>query len=115
MKDFTPRYGGFLHFTRKKIILQHYRPLPNTILGGILTSLLPAIFVTDRSYIYTENSSKFQFQRRSYSMHKYWPRAFVNTTGYIHVRNVIELYLADLKITMPIQRMKEIRPWLKEK
>ena len=52
MKDFKPRYGGFLHFAHKKIILQHYKLLPNTILGGILTSPLPAIFVTDRSYIY---------------------------------------------------------------
>ena len=88
--------------------------MSNTILGGILTSPLPAIFVTDRLYIYTDNSSKFQFQRRSYSMHKYWPRAFVSTTDYIHVRNVKELYLSDLKITMPIQRMTKIRLWLKK-
>ena len=121
-KDFTPKYIGFQHVTREEVVMKHTRPLANTLFGGN-TSPPPAILVIDGTYIYIEKSSKFQFQRRSYSMHKHRPlvkpMVFVSTTGYIV--SVIGPYLADTKNNdahilkdIMYRNEEQIRSWLKE-
>ncbi|XP_033753259.1 uncharacterized protein LOC117336747 [Pecten maximus] len=120
MTDFVPKNIGFNHVTREEIISNHTRHLAQTLFGG---PLLPAILVIDGTYIYIQKSSKFQFPRRSYNMHKHRPLVkpmiFVSTTGYIV--SVLGPYLRhsknnDAEILKHALKTDEeaIRSWLQE-
>lgn len=96
LQVFVPENLGFQHVTRQQVIENHTRPLAQTIFGDLTK---PAILVIDGTYIYIQKSSQFEFQRRSYSMHKHRPlvkpMVFVSTSGYFV--SVMGPYLADGK------------------
>ncbi|XP_033726042.1 uncharacterized protein LOC117315788 [Pecten maximus] len=95
--NFTPRNVGFQHVTRDDVIEHHTRPLAQELFGTMINK--PAILVVDGTYIYIEKSNNFQFQRRSYSIHKnrplVKPMVIVTTTGYIV--SILGPYHADSK------------------
>lgn len=96
MQTFTQDNIGFQHISRKQVIDHHTRPLAQTLFGD---GLSPAILVIDGTYIYIQKSSKYRFQRRSFSLHKHRPlikpMVFVSTTGYFV--SVMGPYLSDGK------------------
>ena len=118
---FTPQYVGFEHITREDVIRKHTRPLAQELFGSVCEH--PAILVVDGTYIYIQKSNNFQFQRRSYSMHKHRPlvkpMVMVTTTGYIV--SIFRPYFADSRnndasilkhnISSNMEHMKE---WLQE-
>ncbi|VDI02501.1 Hypothetical predicted protein [Mytilus galloprovincialis] len=96
MQTFVPKHLGFNHISRENLIENHTRPLAQTLFGNEFN---PAILVIDGTYIYIQKSGQFQFQRRTFSMHKHRPlvkpMVFVTTTGYFV--SVMGPYLADSK------------------
>ena len=105
-RSFVPAFLGFNHITRQEIIDKHMTVFSKTLFGG---SQDIAITVADGTYIYTEKSSNYSFQRRSYSTHKSQsllrPMLVVASDGYI--KTVIGPYLADGKTMM--LRLKNMR------
>ena len=95
MNYFVPFHLGLNHITRQDVITTHTRPLAQYLFGDGHT----AILVLDGTYIYIQKSNNFQFQRRSYSMHKerplVKPMIITTTTGYFVT--VVGPYLADSK------------------
>ncbi|CAC5393858.1 unnamed protein product [Mytilus coruscus] len=96
MQTFVPKHLGFNHISREKLIENHTRPLAQTLFGNEFN---PAILVIDGTYIYIQKSGQFQFQRRTFNMHKHRPlvkpMVFVSTPGYFV--SVMGPYLADIK------------------
>ncbi|XP_060552147.1 uncharacterized protein LOC132713522 [Ruditapes philippinarum] len=92
----VPAHLGFEHVTREEIIQKHTRKLAQDLLAE---SNDQAILVLDGTYIYINKSNNFQFQRRSFSMHKHRPLVkpmiIVSTTGYFV--SVLGPYFADSK------------------
>ncbi|XP_033756201.1 uncharacterized protein LOC117338945 [Pecten maximus] len=95
--NFVPKFLGFQHISREKVISKHTRPLAQELFGNF--SNPPAILVIDGTYIYIQKSGNFQFQRRSYNTYKtrplVKPMVYVTTTGYIV--SVMGPYLSDSK------------------
>lgn len=96
MRSFVPLYLGLESVTRESIIEDHTRPLAKSLFA---TNDTQVILVLDGTYIYIKKSNNFQFQRRSYSLHKgrplVKPMIVVTTTG--HFVNVVGPYMADGK------------------
>ncbi|CAG2229897.1 unnamed protein product [Mytilus edulis] len=105
MQTFVPKHLGFNHISRENLIENHTRPLAQTLFGNEFN---PAILVIDGTYIYIQKSGQFQFQRRTFSMHKHRPlvkpMVFVTTTGYFV--SVMGPYLAD--------NNEQIKSWLQK-
>lgn len=80
---FIKENHGFGHITRKRVI-QHTRPLAQTLFGDAATQ--QAILVLNGTYIYINNSGNVQLRRQSFSLHKgrplVKPLVIVSTTGY---------------------------------
>ncbi|OWF49584.1 uncharacterized protein LOC110451517 isoform X2 [Mizuhopecten yessoensis] len=97
MQSFVPQNLGLSHISREQIIRNHTRPLAQTLFGDI--SNTQAILVLDGTYIYIQKSGNFQFQRRTFSIHKsrplLKPMIVVSTTGYFIT--VLGPYFADYK------------------
>ncbi|KAK3107904.1 hypothetical protein FSP39_024854 [Pinctada imbricata] len=119
--NFIPHYLGFQHISREKIIEEHTRPLAQELFGSTLYK--PVILVIDGTYIYIQKSNNFQFQRKSYSMHKnrplVKPMIIVSTSGYIV--SVLGPYHANQKnndanilIHNILTNMEDIKHWIKE-
>lgn len=68
METFVPDYIGFRHIDRRTIIEQHSSAIANDLL---LDSNDQIAVVVDGTYLYVQKSTNNEFQRRSYSMHKY--------------------------------------------
>lgn len=66
--DFVLLHMGLDHITRDEII-ERNRILPNYIFGN--DDNPKAIIILDGTYLFTEKSKNFLFQRVSYSLHKY--------------------------------------------
>ncbi|CAC5364418.1 unnamed protein product [Mytilus coruscus] len=120
VETFVPENLGFEHISRNNVINNHTRPLAQSLFGDTTN---PAILVLDGTYIYIQKSGNFQFQRRSFSMHKHRPlvkpMVFVTTSGYIV--SVIGPYMGDGKnndaniLTHIIKRnIEKITDWLQE-
>ncbi|CAF2061545.1 unnamed protein product [Rotaria magnacalcarata] len=94
VKNFVPKYLGFEHITRDKIIQDHTRPLAKYLLTGGKDS---AVLILDSTYIYCQKSACNLLQRRLFSMHKsrplIKPMMCVATVGYIC--SAIGPYFAD--------------------
>lgn len=112
---------GFNHIKRLDIIQKHTRTLAQTLLCSVAES--PAILVLDGTYIYIQKSNQFQFQRKSYSMHKHRPllnaMVVVSTTGYIV--SILGPYYSDCKNNdsailkhMIWNNVEEIKKWIQE-
>ncbi|XP_065935231.1 uncharacterized protein [Magallana gigas] len=95
MKKFVPENVGLHHISRQEVIANHTRPLAQSLFGNMTQS--QAIAVLDGTYIYIQKSNHFQFQRRTYSIHKgrplVKPMVVVSTDGYF--LTVVGPYLAD--------------------
>ena len=119
MKHFVPQNLGFKHIKREDIIKNHTRPLAKQLFSNDRDS---AIIVLDGTYIYIQKSGQYNFQRRSYSLHKNRPLVkpmMVCTTGYI--LGVFGPYYSDYKnndaaITKHIfqKNIDDIKTWLKD-
>ncbi|CAC5404606.1 unnamed protein product [Mytilus coruscus] len=120
VETFVPENLGFEHISRNNVINNHTRPLAQSLFGD---NTNPAILVVDGTYIYIQKSGNFQFQRRSFSMHKHRPlvkpMVFVTTSGYIV--SVIGPYMGDGKnndaniLTHIIKRnIEKITDWLQK-
>ena len=94
MVEFVPSNIGFPHISREDIINHHTRVLAQSLLAE---SNNQAILVLDGTYIYIHKSNNFQFQRRSYSVHKgrplVKPMVIVSTSGFYV--SVLGPYFAD--------------------
>lgn len=94
LKDFVPLNLGLSHVSREEVINHHTRKLAQSL---FTESDDKVILVLDGTYIYIQKSNNFQFQRRSYSVHKgkplVKPMVIVTTTGYFVT--VMGPYLAD--------------------
>ena len=94
MKCFVPHFLGLQHISREEIIENHTRPLAQELFGSFTDH--KAIAVLDGTYIYIQKSNNFQFQRKSYSLHKgrplVKPMVVTSTDGYF--LTVLGPYLA---------------------
>lgn len=94
MKSFVPHHLGLQHTTREEIIENHTRPLAQELFVDLTNK--KAIAVLDGTYIYIQKSNNFQFQRKSYSLHKgrplVKPMVVTSTDGYF--LTVLGPYLA---------------------
>ena len=119
LSEFVPPNLGFSHISREDVINNHTRVLAQSLLAE---NNEQAILVLDGTYIYINKSNNFQFQRRSYSMHKgrplVKPMVIVSTTGYYI--SVLGPYFADSKnndasILNHIinNNVEEIKQWVK--
>lgn len=119
MQEFVPSNLGFSHVSREEVINNHTRVLAQSLLAE---NNEQAILVLDGTYIYINKSNNFQFQRRSFSMHKgrplVKPMVIVTTTGYYV--SVLGPYFADNKnndasILNHILKnnIEEIKQWVK--
>lgn len=120
MEKFVPENLGFKHISRDDVIHNHTRPLAKQLFSGDRDS---AIIVLDGTYIYIQKSGQYNFQRRSYSLHKnrplVKPMMVCSTTGYI--LGVFGPYYADYRnndsaITKHIfeRNLDNIKTWLKD-
>ncbi|XP_062579084.1 uncharacterized protein LOC134241007 [Saccostrea cucullata] len=95
MKKFVPQNVGLQHISRQEVIANHTRPLAQSLFRNVTQS--QAIAVLDGTYIFIQKSNNFQFQRRTYNMHKVRPlvkpMVVVSTDGYF--LTVVGPYLAD--------------------
>lgn len=64
--DYVPRHLGINHISREQL-LGHNLVIPNGIYGNSNN----VIVICDGTYIYTNKSSNYMFQKDSYSLHKY--------------------------------------------
>ena len=117
--EFVPSNLGFSHISREDVISDHTRVLAQSLLAE---NNEQAILVLDGTYIYINKSNNFEFQRRSYSIHKgrplVKPMVIVSTTGYYI--SVLGPYFADSKnndasILNHIinNNIEEIKSWVK--
>ena len=118
MVRFVPQNLGFSHITRDEVITMHTRKLAQNLLAN---SENQAILVLDGTYIYINKSNNFQFQRRSYSLHKGRPLVkimmIVSTTGYFIT--ALGPYFADTKnndasilSSIMTRNLEEIKQWI---
>ena len=96
MVDFVPDNLGFNHITREAVRNLHSRQLATSLFADNDDQV---ILVLDGTYIFIQKSNNFNFQRRSFSLHKgrplVKPMVVVTTTGYFV--SVLGPYLADSK------------------
>ena len=92
---FVPKYLGFDHVGRQKVIDNHTRPLANILLGD--NDPNKCIIILDGTYCYIQKSTNNLLQRRTYSLHKgkplIKPMMIVSSTGYI--MSVMGPFLGD--------------------
>ena len=70
VKYFVPKYLGFEHISRDKLIKDHTRPLARYLLTGNREA---AVLILDGTYIYCQKSACNLLQRRLFSSHKLRP------------------------------------------
>ena len=91
---FVPRFLGFQHISRRKVIDWHTCPLAMELLSDQPDC---AILILDGTYIYCQKSAHNVLQQRAYSMHKgrplFKPLLVVTTTRYIV--SCLDSYFAD--------------------
>ena len=115
--NFVPHFLGFDHISRSDVIENHSRPLAQNLFGNGKE----AILVLDGIYIYLQKSGNFQFQRRTYSMHKgrplVKPMVVVTTTGYFIA--ILGPYMAGVKNNdgsilnhMLASNVQDIKNWI---
>lgn len=96
MLEFVPSNLGFPHISREDVVNKHTRELAQSLLAETSDQV---ILVLDGTYIYINKSNNFQFQRRSFSMHKgrplVKPMVIVTTSGYYV--SILGPYFADNK------------------
>lgn len=120
MFSFVPLFLGVNHISRQSVINNHTSEVAKAIFSPDQES---CILVLDATYLYTEKSSDYLFQRRSFSMHKgrnlVKPMLVVTTTGYI--LEVFGPFLADQKnndanITNAFMKnsQSDLRLWLQD-
>lgn len=68
MTQFVPQNMGFDHITRGEVISNHSPIFLRELLASGDSNI--AILLLDCTYIYIEKSSKYSFQRKSYSVYK---------------------------------------------
>jgi len=118
--EFVANNLGFGHVARDTVISEKTRPLAKFLLGNGEDK---AILVLDGTYLYIQKSNNFQFQRRSFSMHKrrplVKPMMVVTTTGYIV--SVLGPYLSDGKNNdasilnhVVKNNIEEIKTWVRD-
>lgn len=116
--EFVTYNLGFSHVSREDVINKHTRTLAQRLLADGHDQ---AILVLDGTYIYITKSGNFQFQRRSYSIHKGRPlvklMVIVTTTGYY--MTVLGPYFADSKNNdasiikhIVSNNVEEIKSWM---
>lgn len=119
--SFVPQHLGLNHITRDTVITNHTTNIAKTLFASNEEN---CILVADGTYVYIEKSSNYNFQRRSFSVHKgrplVKPMMLVTTTGYIV--DVFGPYFADGKnndANILTSLMKTdasaLRKWLKPK
>lgn len=88
VQDFVPRHLGLDHISRNEVVAKNLS-VPIGLFGNPDAPLQErkAILVIDGTYVYTQKSSNFLFQRKTYSLHKYTnllkPFLIVCCDGYI--------------------------------
>lgn len=118
---FVPQNVGLHHISRQEVIANHTRPLAQSFFGNMTQSQV--IAVLDGTYIYIQKSNHFQFQRRTYSIHKgrplVKPMVVVSTDGYF--LTVVGPYLAvswnnDVSILnhMLKSNIEDIKNWFED-
>ena len=119
MKSFVPQNIGLQHISRQELIDHHTRPLAQELFGTFGDP--KAIAVLDGTYIYIQKSNHFNFQRKSYSIHKgrplVKPMVVTSTDGYF--LTVLGPYLArnnDATILnyMLKSNIEDIKGWFQE-
>ncbi|KAH3779575.1 hypothetical protein DPMN_157378 [Dreissena polymorpha] len=119
MQNFVQHYLGFQHISRENVIDTHTRTLAQSLLAEKNDQV---ILVIDGTYIYIQKSANFQFQRRSYSVHKgrplVKPMVIVTTTGYFV--SILGPYFSDSKNNdasilnhILCNNIEEIKEWIK--
>ncbi|CAF4309419.1 unnamed protein product, partial [Rotaria sp. Silwood2] len=68
IQSFVPQHIGFGHIDRQTVINQHSSTIATTLLTNSKNNV---VVVIDGTYLYVQKSSDNEFQRRSYSLHKY--------------------------------------------
>jgi len=68
LKDFVPFHLGFQHIDRETILHHHQTSIVSQLMADRDDQV---IVVMDGTYLFVQKSSNNQFQRRSFSMHKY--------------------------------------------
>lgn len=97
MQHFVPKCIGFDHISRDDVISKHTSTFARELLA--CGSNNTAILLIDGTYIYIQKSSKYTFQRKSYSIYKgrplVKPMMIVTSDGYI--LDILGPFLADGK------------------
>lgn len=72
LTDYVPQFLGFSHLRREQLAARNSY-IANHIFGepNAPTDQKPAITIADATYIYTQKSSNYLFQKETYSLHKY--------------------------------------------
>ncbi|XP_045173214.2 uncharacterized protein LOC123534842 [Mercenaria mercenaria] len=120
MESFVPENIGFEHISHSQFCENHTTPIAKELFTNADDQ---AVLVMDGTYIYVQKSSNYEFQRRSYSMHKHRPlvkpMVIVGTDGYILA--ILGPYFSDGKnndasITKHMMATNEgnIDDWVKE-
>ncbi|XP_053380497.1 uncharacterized protein LOC123526886 [Mercenaria mercenaria] len=119
LRYFVPVNLGFNHISHSDFVERHTTPLAKEIFTSDPSQ---AVLVLDGTYIYIQKSQSYEFQRKSYSMHKsrclVKPMVVVGTDGYF--LSVLGPYYAngrnnDASITEHLMRtnLESINQWLK--
>ena len=97
LKDFVPMSIGFDHVSRNDVKGSHTTIFARELLAG--GNADRAILILDGTYIYIEKSSKYTFQRKSYSMYKGRPlvKPMVITASDGYIIDILGPFLADGK------------------
>ena len=119
MKSFVPHFIGLQHISREDVIQNHTRPLAQELFGSFTDQKAIAVF--DGTYIYIQKSNNFQFQRKSYSLHKgrplVKPMVVTSTDGYF--LTVLGPYLAKNNDATILNHMlstnvEDLKGWFQE-
>lgn len=88
VRDYVPQHLGLQHISREDVVAKNSR-IANGIFGNpeLPIEERNAIVICDGTYVYTQKSSNYLFQKETYSLHKYRnlvkPFLIVCCNGYI--------------------------------
>lgn len=68
LKEFVPNHLGFQHVDRSTVLRHHQTSIATELMAERDDQV---IIIMDGTYLFVQKSSSNQFQRRSFSMHKY--------------------------------------------
>ena len=97
VSQFVPKFLGFNHISRESVIKDHTTIFARDLLASGNTDT--AILILDGTYIYIEKSSKYTFQRKTYSMYKGRPlvKPMMVTSSDGYIVDIFGPYLANGK------------------